>query len=363
MSSYKSSIIERRTASPEARKTLSRTGSVSPGIDSSEHVNEEIKSANTIIETDGIEEVDDVSFYHHDGEVEESDIEKSLIKRGFFPLNKIIVDDGDGNQSVQYVHAETSEGFPLYVSTKDSNGSMEVKEGDKFVYQTTQAKTIPYSVVMGQSTCARSSGCRGSVVNCSNGICVIENSTHDAPNPSVTYFVETTEGDLMSGVNVGSNMTSAHPIISYSSIITDPEGSKARVKDASQILFSNSYESTMKDIDKLKENVDNLHDMTHHFDELVDSLYGEIQQSLDTLNNVKESYDLCDLDHEDSEKLTLINYNIRKRIDFLNKLSQLGFHMPEINSELEFQMKKIKSMLELVIEKLECVDEILEMES
>ncbi len=194
-----------------------------------------------------------VSFHDYLGIIDGEQVEQTLVKSGYLPLDKILTKDDNGMLMCRYIKAIDSSGRTTFVDM-DCDGMVSVEPSNMTMTKVSSASVVPYSVKMGAYECANSDVC-GVAFECDNEICTLKRSNEDL-TPTETVFAQIKEGKgslSHSYHGMLQNHPIAYPIVSLSDIKNNPEQVACSVRDSHNRMRNIAFGQCARDTRNLNE--------------------------------------------------------------------------------------------------------------
>ncbi len=266
------------------------------------------------------------SYQNYQGMLQDKNVEDTLIKSGYLPVDKILTKDDNGNMICQYIKAIDETGRSTFVDL-DCDGYVSVDQKDMTMVEKSNASVIPYSVKMGTYECASSDVC-GVAFECDNEICTLKR-TNESLTPTETVFTHTkTTKDVPGHKEYGilNSHPIPYPIVKLSEIKSNPSGVSCSIKDSHNRMRNASFGQTNKDTKDLVNAEQNLQNAVNRYNKIQTNISHSLNKTIDQLEKIHEQYKRSPpTSDKEKENIRSVHYNLRKRhdlaIDYL-KLSE-----------------------------------------
>ena len=281
----------------------------------------------------GARRLKSLSVEDHMGPLDsEENVEETLIKSGYVPVDKVLTKDDNGMLMCSYLKAMDATGRGVFVDL-DCEGKVDVDPSQMKVSELSDATIVPLSVKMGTYDCAKNDVC-GVAFDCGeNGICTMSRSDASM-EPKEAVFSHTKlspdfEGHKEHGML--SNHPVSYPIVSMTAIKKYPKRVECSIKDAHDRMRNVAFGQSLHDTKALVDSSKDLHNEVLRHQANHEFIASGLNKSIADLEGHHENYRGSDL-ADDKKTLRSIHYNLRKRHDMT--VDHLRFN-EAINSRLE----------------------------
>jgi len=280
-----------------------------------------------------------MSFHDHRGMIEDSTVEKTLVKSGYLPVDKVLTKDDNGNLMCQYIKAVDATGRTTYVDL-DCEGYVAVDPEDVAMTSATKASVVPYSARIGTYECASSDVC-GVAFECDNEICTVKRSD-GSMTPSETVFTTSSVSQKFPGHKehgMLSNHPISYPIVSLSDIKENPERVACSVRDSHNRMRNAAFGQVNRDTTNLLESSNGLNNEVRRFDAKQKSVASKLTSTIEQLETAHEALKRKPpVTDKARANLRSVRYNLRRRHDLVTDHLKLA---EAVNSRLD----RIKELL------------------
>jgi len=295
-----------------------------------------------------------LEFENYQGVMEKDDIEKSLLEKGYVPIDKILTKKGD-TIICEYIKAIDKVGHVVYIQL-DCDGHVNIKPNEMVMAEQISASVVPYSVKIGTYEAANND-LYGVGFECDNEICMI-NRKDESLAPSETVFSLTSGAQYDHGIL--QNHPIPYPIVKYSEIMSEPSIIADSIKNNHARMRNVSFGQCMKEVDKMKKQAQELIKEIEKFDEIHKYVSNTLSNTICQLENIHDMYENYPPKTEvESQKLRRVRFNLRKRHDLTNdhitlcnsiaargdKLKNLKEELREINDYAKSLFNGIENVL------------------
>ena len=316
---------------------------LSPGLSRQEVSTEQFKPVHNDLTVVKPGSPSTVSFSTRDGELENIDIEKSLIDRGYLPLDKVLTKDGMGNLMCNYIKSMDATGRGVFVEL-DCEGVVAVEPKDVVLSHQRNASVVPYSVKMGTYECASSDVC-GVAFVCDNEICTLKRSDNSLTPVETVFTHHKTEGQGHHGLLSGHPI--AYPIVRMSEILSNPEGVACSIKASHDRMRNTEFSTASKDTSVLSHSAHRLHSEVQRFQKNQHYVSSTLSNTISDLEKMDLGYKRSPPSSDvEKNNQRLIHYNLRKRHDLvldhikiseavnnrIDRINQLTKEIEELNN-------------------------------
>lgn len=210
-------------------------------------------AATSAAEIKAIESRESSQFASYAEAIAQDNIDVLLVTKGYVRIDTIMLNDA-GREVVQYIKAINPMGDIVFIEM-DRSGALSVQMADRTVVRVSQGSSIPTSVRVSAETCAGSAAC-GVAFQCADGVCVLQRDQTGQLYEGNFIITESPSNKRI--LPVGSPV--AFPVIKLTEILTDPEGTILRVRQATANIQASARTNSLKELDALVGSTKNLDD-------------------------------------------------------------------------------------------------------
>lgn len=144
-------------------------------------------------------------------------LEEELVKNGYVPLERIIVNENCGPGKSRYVRAQNKVGQIVFVLV-DVDGYIGIRPQDLTMVESKNASVVPYSIKRGAYECAQVE-VSGVAFDCKDAVCIV--AREDGETPKETNFIYA--GRRVDATAVVGDDIISYPVIRLSEIRANPD--------------------------------------------------------------------------------------------------------------------------------------------
>jgi hypothetical protein len=286
-------------------------------------------------------------FSTFEGVLQNADIEKCLLEKGFIPTEKILTKDNCGNITCRFIKARDKMGRAFYVELdcdwSNGMGFVVVNPTDQILTESENASVIPYSLKVGTFE-ANSENLYGVGFECNNSFCVMARKDPSL-KPTETVFTYTKDCNGQD-LAIQENHPVPFPIVKMTEIVANPAAVKKNITAAHKRMRQVTFASCMKDLDMMRQTAKELGDEIENFDKISKEVSTVLECTIGDLEKMSDAYDNKVKTEKDYEKIRMIQFNLQKRNDLMLDHAALCHSMRERAVKLAAIKEEIKSLNE-----------------
>lgn len=283
-------------------------------------------------------------FENHEGVLENTDIEKSLLAAGFVPTEKILTRDENGNLICHFIKTRDHVGRASYVELdcddQSGMGYIKISSDDTILTQSRDASIIPYSLTIGSFE-ANKGDIYGVGFECDNSICIM--SRKDASlEPKQTVFHSTKN----SGEDMGiiENHYVPFPIVKMTEILANPEAVHRGIATSHARMRNVAFSSCNKEVNNMKASIGQLEAEILRFDKISKQVTDMLSTTIAELEKMHNYFDSHGAKTpRDAENLKAIRFNLAKRNDLTLDYIALCHSMKERSAKIAVLRDEVKA--------------------
>lgn len=248
--------------------------------------------------------------------VQSASVEQQLVMSGFTPVDKVVIQEPDGNLSAKYIKVATRSGQCALVEL-DQAGYVATSPQDLNVVEVQDTTVVPYSTKNGAIN-SLGQEIAGVAFVCEDNVCIVTRTEEVAPRESL-YVVTDKAGDKTAVLD---SSPVAYPVVRLSEIMVSPEVVIRSIEEAAAQLRAKAYEAALEDLKKAKESVKEVGRALDDFDRVQEEALRDLRHSIEDLKKVLAKYDNPALIEGNREKYDNLLFNLRRRYVLLEELIQ-----------------------------------------
>jgi hypothetical protein len=225
-------------------------------------------------------------FSTFEGIVQNQDVERALLDRGFIPMEKILTKDDAGNIVCHFIKARDKLGRAVYIELDCDYtcgmGFVSVGPEDRILAETRGASVIPYSLKVGTFE-ANNENLYGVGFECNGNFCVMARKDASLV-PVETVFTYTRDNY---GQNLG--IQEAHPtpfpIVKMTEILANPQAVMNNIAISHKRMRHAVFTACRKDVESMKRNAYELQCEIDRFDKISNEVSSVLSCTIDELEN------------------------------------------------------------------------------
>jgi len=197
-------------------------------------------------------------FFGGGEEIKDPVVENELIKSGYLPTQKIMINEGSQKQCM-FIKATNKFGQPVLIKL-DDEGVVVESQADLTIVKSNVGQIGDYSSRVGERVCMQSEAC-GLAYVCNNGVCVMENDNSGKIIESKFEFVKRfSEQDAIIG-----DEPVAYPVVSLSDIRANPALVLDITNKATKRLRNAAYNNSTQSLIDVRNNIEKLNLVFNEF--------------------------------------------------------------------------------------------------
>ena len=259
-----------------------------------------------------------MEFATPSGLVEDQDILKLMVSKGFQPFNVVMVQTPQGNMA-KYIKAISSNGNTLYVVI-DREGNVMTQPGDLTTVETNNATSIPLSAKIDAYNCAGLDVC-AVALECGDGVCMLMRDDDAKMKEIMLTKVEKRSDEAL----VESDSPIGYPVVRLSEILQNPvlvtkiiDTNTRKIRTATMNNYIERLGNTIKSSNDAINNV-NMYVQT--LDSALVKITGELKQ----FEKERNQYDILPSKNSaEKQKFNKLTYSIRNHNDLLFNLFKIS---------------------------------------
>jgi len=259
-----------------------------------------------------------MEFSTPSGIVEDQDILKLLVNKGFQPMNSIMVQTTEGNMA-KYIKTLDTKGNTAYVVI-DKEGNVMKKPGDLTTIESNKAISIPLSAKIDAYNCAGLDIC-AVALECNDGVCMLMRDD----DAKMKEIMLTKVKNKTNGAIVESDSPIGYPVVRLSEILQNPvlvsqiiDSNTRKIRAATTSNYVKRLETMVEARDKSMNNV-------NVFVKVMDEAFVNVLTELKTLEKKRKQFDVMPPKNSAEKKqLNQTVYKIRNRSDMLYNIFKLS---------------------------------------
>lgn len=288
--------------------------------------------------------------------IENAGVEEELLKEGYNPLEKVIVEGESGQMKAQYIRAINKLGQTLFILI-DTDGYVAVNPNDLSMIEVRGANIVPYSMKMGAFESA-GLGVTGVAFDCREAICtLVRDGTQNTPHES--NFVYTAKRSEAIGA-VGDDLL-PYPIVRMSEIRASPDMVLKNTDAATRRIRNASYRNVVEELAQTQGSIRSLVSSFNRFNATRETLEAKLNHSMTMLEKLNQGY-LAKSPSTDEAQLRYhkLIYNMRKRNDLVTELMRASRAVAQQRNLLTQQARAINEATDHIIAEFSGVDGVIE---
>jgi hypothetical protein len=268
----------------------------------------------------------------------EEAVEKSLVSKGWLPVDKIISEDDQGNLMCRYIKAVDPNGRTAYVEM-DCEGYVTVDPENMSLVKGSGFSNVPYSVKMGSYE-SSVPDVNGVAIECDGEVCTMVRGETD-PVESVYSRVNKSSNSVLKA-------PISYPIVSMKALQTDNKTIEENVKRTHDRMRNIMFGQTRNGRKNLTEATQDLKDEVDRFDKTQNTVASKLYRTVAELEQIRDSYLSSPIRNATEQmKLDVINFNLRKRNDLTADLLKLSDSVTSRVSKIREIQDEIRSLNDL----------------
>jgi prefoldin subunit 5 len=223
-------------------------------------------------------------FSNYNDLVDTGSVEQELYKAGFYPEDKIITTDEDGERHVRYIKTATKMGQTVLVEL-DTKGYVVVDPKDHSVLESKTVNVVPYSLKVGTQQCM-GNDVSGVAFICKEGICTIVRNDTGQPEEKNYTFIEKVadKAVLVDGSPI------AYPIVKLSEIRANCALVLKSIDDSTRRIRNASYKAVSEDLAKTEQAIKSLDKNFETFKKLRDQAASQLATTIRQLEGFNQCF-------------------------------------------------------------------------
>lgn len=313
-----------KTPSQLRTNLLSQTNFMAPLQAVSSSVNNSIISvippvqiiATPKLQTSIIPTIQDSSmeFATPEGLVQNQDILRLLIDKGFMPYNTIMINSPSGI-SAKYIKVIDERGNTAYVDI-DMDGNVMKTQNDITTDITQNITSIPLSVKMGLYKCADMDVC-GVAMECSDGICMLTRDDNNEMKETMLEKISTSEENVIKEID----SPLGYPVVKLSEILENPIRISKIIDNTNDRIRSNAIHKYINDFKNMEKTKKLALTNIEEYDSKLNNGLTILMRELNRLEKIRNKFDLMPpTTDEQREQSRKNSYLIKHYNDVINNL-------------------------------------------
>jgi len=264
-------------------------------------------------------------------------VEKSLLSKGWLPIDKIISEDDQGNLMCRYIKAVDPNGRTAYVDM-DCEGYVTVDPENMSMVKGSGHSNIPYSMKVGSYE-SSSPDVSGVAIECDGEVCTMVRGETD-PVESVYSRVNKPSNSVLKA-------PISYPIVSLKALQTDAKNTEASVKRSHDRMRNIMFGQTRNGRKNLIDATQDLKDEVDRFDKTQNVVAAKLYRTMSKLEEIRDTYIESIDGDKDKMKLEAVNFNLRKRNDLTADLLKLSDSVTSRINKIREIQDEIRSLNDL----------------
>lgn len=270
------------------------------------------------ITTSSEEAASKMEFSTPSGIVEDQDILKLLVNKGFQPMNSIMVQTTEGNMA-KYIKTLDSKGNRAYVVI-DKEGNVMKKPGDLTTIESNKATSIPLSAKIDAYNCAGLDIC-AVALECNDGVCMLMRDD----DAKMKEIMLTKVKNKTNGAIVESDSPIGYPVVRLSEILQNPVLVSQIIDSNTRKIRAATTSNYVKRLETMVEGRDKSINNVNVFVKAMDEAFVNVLTELKALEKKRKQFDVMPPKNPPEKKeLNQTVYKIRNRSDMLYNIFKIS---------------------------------------